>query len=525
MKHISLMWLIMTMIAFPVYAGKKKVALVIGNADYSIDQGYLTNPINDASSVSERLEKLGFKVFYHPNLTDKEAMEVAVEAFSNHIGDAEVALFYYSGHGVQRHGKNYLMPTQAKINKASQIRHRAMNVEFLMDEMAVNHQGLSVIILDACRNDPYPRDSKSSGSRGLAKMDVNSGAIIAYSTKPGAVAADGVGRHSPYTAQLLKHLSEFPDQPIDDVLNKINVAVEDDTQKKQSPRLEMSPIRNVPCFGQCKDKVVNPDNHLKDSVTGSDIISVIPDRKKPNQVTDSYTGMEFVRIEHDCFQMGSPKSEAERGSDERQHRVCINQDYYLGKYEVTQAQWKKVMGDNPSRFKGDNKPVEKVSWNDVQVFIKKLNQKTGLKYRLPTEAEWEYAARAGTQTPFYTGRCINTQQANYDGHHDYNGCGAKTGLYREETVAVGSFQPNSWGLYDMAGNVYEWTCSVYDKDYGGAESQCKSNNHANNYRFVLRGGSWLGKPDYIRSAYRFRFPADLRNFDFIGFRLSRTVSF
>ena len=175
---------------------------------------------------------------------------------------------------------------------------------------------------------------------------------------------------------------------------------------------------------------------------------------------------EMVVITGACFQMGSPESEAERGKDERQHEVCID-SFEMGKYEITQAQWQTVMGSNPSVLKGDNLPVEYVSWNDVQTFIEKLNSKTNKKYRLPTEAEWEYAARAGTKTPFYTGDCINTEQANYNGDEDYNNCGAKTGVVKG-MVAVASYSPNQFGLYDTAGNVLEWTGSFYEANYNNA---------------------------------------------------------
>ncbi|MGH8474850.1 MAG: formylglycine-generating enzyme family protein [Methylococcales bacterium] len=190
--------------------------------------------------------------------------------------------------------------------------------------------------------------------------------------------------------------------------------------------------------------------------------------------------------------MGSPESEAERDSDEKQHRVCVD-DFEIGKYEVTQAQWKAVIGDNPSYFKGDVLPVESVSLDKVQDYIEKLNERTGQSYRLPTEAEWEYAARAGTQTPFYTGSYIDTSQANYVGNYDYNDCGAKTGEYEYKTVAVASYHGNPWGLYDMAGNVWEWTCSVYAENYDGSESKCASKNDTKSPR-VLRGGSWFDLP-------------------------------
>ncbi|MFO1370862.1 MAG: formylglycine-generating enzyme family protein [Candidatus Competibacteraceae bacterium] len=221
---------------------------------------------------------------------------------------------------------------------------------------------------------------------------------------------------------------------------------------------------------------------------------------------------EMVKISGGCFQMGSPESETRRDSDEKQHRVCVK-DFEIGKYEVTQGQWQAVMGDNPSYFKrGDNYPVENVSWNDVQTYLRKLNQKTGKTYRLPTEAEWEYAARAGTTTAYWWGDTVGHNQANCDG------CGSQWD--NQQTAPVGSFRPNTWGLYDTAGNVWEWTCSLYDQDYGGVEIKC-ANKDTDGPR-VLRGGSWLNGSKWLRSAARNWFnPQDGDNG--WGFRLARTL--
>ena len=588
-RHFTFLALFLTLLS-PLQAAKK-VALIIGNADYNV--GRLNNPVNDARSLTKSLRDLGFTVLYKPNLASREAMELAVEEFSAQISSADIALFYYSGHGVQRQGNNYLMPTKSVINKASHVRHRAMNVSFLMDEMTSHSRGLNLVILDACRDDPYPRDSKSGATRGLGRMDAPSSTIIAYATKPNATAADGSGQHSPYTLQLLRHLQSQAHRPIDDLLNSVNVAVENDTQRQQSPRLEMSPLHNIYCFATCSGsqlslstqvqltvkpspsdasvRILNIVSKYQDGIGlqtdkdykievarlgykrqiktvryqqgGNQVLSVVLEQESRNQArqaittvattgknqpfTDPITGMKFVAIKSGCFQMGSPKSEPERQSDERQHRVCISQDYDLGQYEVTQAQWQQVMGDNPSDHTSifsntDNYPVEKVSWNNIQDFIAKLNQQSGLQYRLPTEAEWEYAARAGTTTPFYTGHCISTDQANYDGNYDYNNCGAKTGLYRNKTTEVGSFVANAWGLYDMSGNVREWTCSQYDKSYSGGEKKCVSKNDANeDVIFALRGGSFVYVPQWLRVADRlWNFPW-LRS-DSRGFRLART---
>ncbi len=259
----------------------------------------------------------------------------------------------------------------------------------------------------------------------------------------------------------------------------------------------------------------------------------------------------MVSLKGDCFQMGSPKTEAERQDDEQQHEVCVD-DFQLGQTEVTKGQFnafvsathyqteaetgdgcyawtgtdwkkdKKYNWRNVGFTQTDEHPVVCVSWNDAMAYITWLNQKTGKSYRLPTEAEWEYAARAGTKTPFYTGACLSSTQANYDGNTPYNNC-AK-GDYKQHTVTVGSYPANAWGLSDMAGNVWEWTCSAYVANYDGSEKQCISKNDANSSR-VLRGGSWFSNARGTRSAYRRNLTPDDRSYYF-GFRfaLGQTVA-
>ena len=221
--------------------------------------------------------------------------------------------------------------------------------------------------------------------------------------------------------------------------------------------------------------------------------------------------MRLVYIPAGTFMMGgdqSPEQVARLGEgqadwyqDEHpQHRVRITQGFYLGATEITQAQYEAVMGKNPSHFKGKDNPVEQVSWNEAAEFCKKLSEKTGQIVRLPTEAEWEYACRAGTTTPFHTGETISTDQANYDGNSVY-GNGRK-GPYRKKTLAVGSFAPNAWGLYDMHGNVWEWCGDWYDSGYYGKSHAADPQGPRTGEPRVLRGGSWNGYPWRCRSAFR-----------------------
>lgn len=239
--------------------------------------------------------------------------------------------------------------------------------------------------------------------------------------------------------------------------------------------------------------------------------------------------LEMVAIPGGTFTMGSPTSEAERDSDESpQHSVTIS-PFYMGKYTVTQAQWRVVAGlpkvnrdleSDPSRFKGDNLPVESINWLDATEFCARLSKYTGRNYRLPTEAEWEYACRAGTNTPFHFGETISTECANYDGNSVY---GSKTkGVYREKTTKVGSFYvANNFGLYDMHGNVWEWCEDSLHENYQDApiDGSAWLDTNINNNERLLRGGSWYGNPESCRSANRVRFYWVERLYSGIGFRL------
>ena len=219
------------------------------------------------------------------------------------------------------------------------------------------------------------------------------------------------------------------------------------------------------------------------------------------------------------FLMGSPESEPERYDDEGpQHQVTLSEGFWLFDTAVTQALWEAVMGKNPSRFQDPIRPVENVSWNDAQNFLGKLNAALpGLELTLPTEAQWEYACRAGTQTPFYFGDNITPEQVNYNGKYPYNN--VPEGLYREETVAVKSLSPNSWGLYEMHGNVLEW-CEDYWSDNYPAEAQTDPTGPADGGSRVVRGGSWYDFARHVRAASRLHLDPGLR-FDYQGFRCAR----
>lgn len=230
----------------------------------------------------------------------------------------------------------------------------------------------------------------------------------------------------------------------------------------------------------------------------------------------------MITIPAGDFLMGShPDDPYSFDNESPQHRVNIS-EFQMGETEVTQGLWKAVMGENPSNFNecGDNCPVEQVSWNDAQAFINKLNQLVpNGGFRLPTEAEWEYSCRAGTETPFSFGKCLSSSQANYDGKNPLGGC--KKGEYRKSTVSVAGFPPNDLSLYDMHGNVWEWCQDTYS---GNAyrKHQSKDPLYARKGpQRVFRGGGWRSYAKMCRSANRSGYsPSD--SYRYLGFRLART---
>ena len=215
--------------------------------------------------------------------------------------------------------------------------------------------------------------------------------------------------------------------------------------------------------------------------------------------------LDMVLIPAREFQMGSPESEKYHQDNALQHEVTLTKPFYMGKYEVTQEQWESVMGNNPSsRTKGAKLPVTNVSWEDCQEFIKKLNEKTSGGYRLPTEAEWEYACRAGTTTAYSYGDNLTKSDANIDG---------------DSIKAVGSYRPNAFGLYDMHGNVWEWCNDWYGSLQDGEVTDPKG--AATGSSRVLRGGSFINDVSAARSSLRFVGTPTFRGTD-LGFRLVKT---
>lgn len=256
------------------------------------------------------------------------------------------------------------------------------------------------------------------------------------------------------------------------------------------------------------------------------------------EIVTNAIGMKLSRIPAGTFQMGSAKSEPERRRDETAHEVSITKPFLIGVNEVTQTEFRQILGNKVDKavFKGPNHPMDNVTWEDAGEFCRTLSQlpaerSAGRKYRLPTEAEWEYACRAGTKTVFHFGDSLSAKQANFNGRYPYGD--SESGAYLRKTADVGSYQPNAFGLYDMHGNVAEWCSDWYDKEYyydspakdplgppvGVTETGFNVNKSTTKkYYLSVRGGCWLDDARACRSACRFKGMPEI-NYRLIGFRV------
>lgn len=511
---------------------EQRVALVIGNAAYETMP--LRNPVNDARSMSKVLRDLDFDVTEKENL-DQKAMKKEIQTFGQKLQKGGVGLFYFAGHGMQVNGRNYLIPVGANIEHEKQVEYEAVDVGTVLAEMDYARNRLNIVILDACRDNPFARSFRST-VQGLASMNAPSGTLIAYATAPGSVAVDGDGENGVYTGELIKAM-QTPGLKIEDVFKQVRSAVRELTEGKQTP-WESSSLEGDFYFTNSEppmEKMSVPHQSPPPSTTPVTTRSEAPSRP-PQTWKEPITGMVFVWIPGGCFLMGSPFSEPNRDPDEGPvHEVCVD-GFWMGKTEVTNAQFRHFVPTHNSgtyegiSLNGDNQPVVGVTWEDANSFSQWLTAQNGGQYRfrLPTEAEWEYACRAGTETAQYWGDDLD-RACDYEnvadrsanrlwGWQDFHGCNDGYGA----TAPVGSFQPNPFGLHDMLGNVWEWCLDVYTVDTYvklGRTNPVYS-TVSDGYDRVIRGSYWHAGPGDVRCADRGSGSPKAMNDD-LGFRLVR----
>jgi len=529
----------------PAKASGARIALVIGNGDYK--DAPLRNPPNDAEDIAATLRGLGFDVILRKN-ANQQLTKAAIREFGQKLRGADSGLFYYAGHGLQVKGINYLVPVAVDIQSEADAEDQGVSLDYVMRTMEESGAKFNVSILDACRNNPFARSFRSV-SRGLAQTQAASGMLIAYATSPGSVAADGSGRNGIYTKHLLKNLKEG-DSDILKVFQRVRTGVVTETGGKQTPWETTSLIGDyyfkpgtqvatlVPTPAQPAVHVQSAEeieqelwNNIKDSNQKSDFddylkqypqgrFSPLAKQKiksqspQPAPVTaqparpSSQTTSISSGVFHDCpdcpemvpipgknYAMG--KTHVTRG----EFAAFVNATgYQTGGscwiYDGSKWEYRSGSGwRNPGFSQDDSHPVVCVNWNDAQAYAQWLSRKTGKQYQRPSEAEWEYACRAGAQQ-------------KYCGSDNLDAVGWYDGNSGNTTHPVRQKQSNAWGLYDMSGNVWEWTQDCW-------EGRCGKR--------VVRGGSWINSgPESARAADRSGLDSAYRSSS-LGFRLSRTL--
>lgn len=506
-----------------------KTALVIGNAKYKFVSP-LTNPPNDAEDIAKALKKLGFKVILKVNISNQE-MENSVEEFRKELTSRKgIGLFYYSGHGMQVDGDNYLIPVDADLKIKSDIKYKTLNLGLVLDNMKESGSIMNLVILDACRDNPF-RGFRSTSS-GLANINAPTGSLIAYSTSPGSVAEDGDGRNGTYTEKLLKYMN-VKGLKVEDVFKKVRQDVVEKTGRKQTPWENTSITGD---FYFYPDDNPNPKPTPKPNIDIEVEPTPTPEPKIeptpiPSEKPVSHTLKNLLYVEGGSFLMGNNKG---KNNEKPSRKITLN-SFYISPLEITQREYESLIGDNPSNFSGLDLPIENVTWFDAIKFcnIKSktdglplaYNEKTGelldqdgnittditkvKGYRLPTEAEWEYASRSGKYNePFeYSGSNKADEVAFY----------AKNS--KQKTANVKSKKPNKIGLYDMSGNVMEWCHDWYDPSaYLYFDKTKNPIVSQKSLERVTRGGSILNTEKDITVFSRFGFEPDDKAF-LLGFRI------
>ncbi|MEO0467738.1 MAG: SUMF1/EgtB/PvdO family nonheme iron enzyme [Pseudomonadota bacterium] len=530
-----------------VTAAESRIALVIGNSKYETTGWALLNPERDARLMKEALEDVGFQVTLLLNATEDE-ME---DAFVGHgmrlrNGGADaIGLIYFAGHGVQSEGYNYLIPVDTNARTEQDIWAQAPRLGQALQHVRAAGNGVNFVILDACRNNPLPSSSRSAGSGGLAPVARSRGLLVSYSTEPGFTATDGAGQNSPYTqalAQVIRQDGLIAEQVFKRVADQVNRA----TNGAQTPFYNSGLIGDDFCFGDCGKPAPAASTAVRiesGSATGRDMSGTDTPTEAPivepglvdfGAFKDCEACPEMVVLPEGTFTMGSPDSEAGRFDNEGPQREVAIDRFAAGKFEVTFGEYRACLSDGACTYDPaadlrkdalwslDDRPVMNVNVTDAEAYIAWLNTKVdGTPYRLLSEAEWEYAARAGTTTPFSTGDGISSTQANYNGQRTYDRKPAG-GPYLRMPTAVGSYDANAFGLHDVHGNIAEWTADCFRNSYAGLPKTGAALPGSDGCSRPVRGGDYSKVPSYVRSAMRGAEPASRRD-ERIGFRVAKTL--
>lgn len=505
----------------------KKYALLVGVNKYQHDN---LKPLrfaeNDATDLAALFEKAGYEVILLSGAARDETRKPTRANIDTNLRDilrkckkGDAVVVGLAGHGVQFDGQPdcFFCPSDAR--PFADETDSLVSLGKIYTEMAKSFAGVKVLLVDACRNDPM-LEKQASGKRGGVDADnaprPPRGVAALFSCSAGEFAFEteklGSG-HGVFFHYVMKGLrGQAKDSDGEVTFAALAGFVQKNVARrvpgligggaKQSPNLKADLSGESPVLLKITSVAVDDKGGFANSI-----------------------GMRLARIPAGKFVMGSPEDEAFRLDEEKPHDVTISRSFFMGAYEVTQADYERVMKTNPSKFArgpdAGRHPVESVSWDEAVAFCEKLSElpeerAAGRKYRLPREAEWEYACRAGTTTAFHFGKGLSSPEANFNGQFPYGD--APRGDWLRQTRLVGSFAANKFGLHDMHGNVAEWCQDWYQQDYYRESPEADPRGPEKGTLRVVRGGGHSSRGHACRSASRFRREPDT-GADSIGFRV------
>lgn len=485
----------------PGLHAETRLALVIGNGGYA--SAPLANARNDATLVAGALQNAGFSVVTELD-ADQRGLKQAVRDFAARLkaaGPDAAAAFYYAGHGMQINGRNFLIPVNTPLRSAADVEYETVEAQWVLDMIGESGAPLSIIMLDACRNNPFP--SISRGTRGgLARMDAPRGSILSYSTAPGDVALDGRGVNSPYSAALAEAI-RTPGLKIEDAFKRVRRAVLAETGDRQVPWESSSLVGDFYFAGQgggaapapapasdcadCPDMVALPGGRV---VMGSDAAGETP----RTQVAIQPFAMAKTEVTRGAY----ARFVAETG---RAAKPGCWVWAIIWLYDGARD-WR-----DPGIPQTDDHPVVCVSWSDAQAYADWLSAKSGKRHRLPSEAEWEYAAGGDGPLPWGADAA---RACEWDNLHDAAGRKAYgSGLSHFDcddgaaaTAPVGRYRANRLGLHDMLGNAWEWTGDCWNGGHDGRPASGAARQDGDCGRRVLKGGNYTNFRESFRPAFR-----------------------
>jgi formylglycine-generating enzyme required for sulfatase activity len=529
---------------------RQRLALVVGVDRYEyLEPG--RNPekaVRDARAVGAALETLGFDVDVAEN-ADRSEFYRLWRRFISRVRPGDIAVLHFSGLGIEYGDANYLILSDAPRTGSDGeqlLRDGAINLHRLYEELSQRMPQAGLVIVDACRRNPFT-DSQGEaigGATGLGRTDVPKGIFVMYSAGLRQAALDrfaegGSSPNSVYVRALLPLLAG-PGQSLRAIARAVNAQVHEATQRsghRQTPVYFDETLEEV----YLSERPAVEAAPLAFALTAAASSAPVPapavadSRPEPElrpgvSFRDCSRCPEMTVVPAGGFMMGCASRERGCARAERpRRRVTFARPFAVGKYAVTFALWDACVSEGgcggylPSRhgWGRPDRPVINVSRGDAQAFARWLSARTGKTYRLPTEAEWEYAARAGTTTPYWWGRLITARRANYNGVALTARGTGRQGRNRQKTVSVKAFRRNPWGLYQVHGNVWEWVQDCWSETYDGAPADGSARKAEPCFKHVLRGGSWASGPLKLRSAYRgWAFPG--RSVEF-GFRVARDL--